>query len=183
MFPKLDVQIGTICVDQNIKDAIHGVAVHLHQWSGKSPALSDIHQAMHNTNPPPQRRQPAPHRRAPVDTGEMNGADAALCKKTDQFAQDQFTLSDRDVLEDNVGMNQVKTLRRKRVQIVDVQQTRPNQRLVSCNSPAPPPACSKRRRHQQPVANGPRTPQPVCPRRSRSPALDWVENRAAYAFE
>jgi uncharacterized membrane protein YccC len=78
MFPKLDLQIGTMRIDQEIENAIHGIAVHLHERSRKSSALSQIHQAMHETHPSAQCRYTASKRRPGITISKVNGTHAAL---------------------------------------------------------------------------------------------------------
>jgi len=47
MSGELDVHIGTMLIDQNIEDAIHRIAIHLHWWCRKRQVPSQIKYSAH----------------------------------------------------------------------------------------------------------------------------------------
>lgn len=109
-------------LEENIENAIHRIAVHLHRRLGEGLALHGIDQSMHETRSSTHGEHGSTERRVRVGKRQVDGADAAFIKQVDEPGKQALALRDWNVLKNNEGMNQVETVWIEAVHFFDQQQ-------------------------------------------------------------
>lgn len=109
-------------LEEDIENAIHRIAVHLHRRLGEGLALHGIDQSMHETRSSTHGEHGSTERRVRVGKRQVDGADAAFIKQIDEPGKQALALRDWNVLKNNEGMNQVETVWIEAVHFYDLQQ-------------------------------------------------------------
>src|SRR5579862_3439998 len=101
---EFQVQVRAPMLKENIENAIHGIAVHLHRRLGERLALHGIDQPVHQTRSSPHGKYDASKRSVRVGKRQMDRADTASINQVDELCKQALALRDWNVLENDKRM-------------------------------------------------------------------------------